>query len=102
MPQSTFLSLHVPGYSINEKKLLTRQKLRLIQLSKDVNGKDGKTNKSDKNMCSSQFMKNVSPRSNQSVHGVPPSVNEPIRSVLHELVSADYAQPRVTMTLIAM
>jgi len=35
--------------------------------------------------CSGQFAENVSPRSNWLVHGAAPSVNEPVRSVLHEL-----------------
>jgi len=51
--------------------------------------------------CSSQFAENVSPRSNRLVHGAPPSVNEPARSVLHELIGANCAQTKVTVTLIA-
>jgi len=50
--------------------------------------------------CSSQFAENVSPRSNRSIHGVPPSVNEPVRSRIHELTSVNYAQPKLTVTLI--
>jgi hypothetical protein len=52
-------------------------------------------------MCSSQFAENVSPRSNRLVHGAPPSMNEPVRSVLHELTGANCAQTKVTITLIA-
>jgi hypothetical protein len=52
-------------------------------------------------ICSSQFTENVSPRSNRSIHGVPPSVKEPVRSRIHELTSANYAQPKLTVTLIA-
>jgi len=51
--------------------------------------------------CSSQFAENVSPGSNQLVHGAPPSVNEPVRSVLHELTGDNCAQTKVTITLIA-
>jgi hypothetical protein len=51
--------------------------------------------------CSSQFAENVSPRSNRLVHGAPPSMNEPVRSVLHELTGANCAQTKVTITLIA-
>jgi len=51
--------------------------------------------------CSSQFTENVSPWSNRSIDGVPPSVNEPVRSRIHELTSANYVQPKLTVTLIA-
>jgi len=51
--------------------------------------------------CSSQFAENVSPRSNRLVHGAPPSVNEPVRSVLHELTGANCAQTKVTIALVA-
>jgi len=52
-------------------------------------------------VCSSQFTENVSPRSNRSIDGVPPSVNKPVRSRIHELTSANYVQPKLTVTLIA-
>ena len=52
-------------------------------------------------ICSSQFAENVSPRSNRLVCGAPPSMNEPVRSVLHELTGANCAQTKVTITLIA-
>ena len=51
--------------------------------------------------CSSQFAENVSPRSNRLGHGALPSMNEPVRSVLHELTGANCAQTKVTITLIA-
>ena len=35
--------------------------------------------------CSSQFAEIVSPRSDQSTQGVPPSVKQPVRSALREL-----------------
>lgn len=37
--------------------------------------------------CSNQFAKNVSPRSNQSVGGVPPSVNQLVTSQTCELTN---------------
>jgi len=52
-------------------------------------------------ICSSQFTENVSPRSNRSIHGVPPSVNEPVRSRIRELTSVNYAHTKLTLTLIA-
>jgi hypothetical protein len=51
--------------------------------------------------CSSQFAVNVSPRSDRLVHWAPPAVNEPVRSVLHELTGANCTQSKVTITLIA-
>jgi hypothetical protein len=51
--------------------------------------------------CSSQFTENVSPRSNRSIRGVLPSVNEPVRSRIRELTSVNYAHTQLTLTLIA-
>jgi hypothetical protein len=56
---------------------------------------------SSMDQCSSQFTENVSPRSNRSIHGVPPSVNEPVRSRIRELTSVNYAHTKLTLTLIA-
>jgi len=48
--------------------------------------------------CFSQFAENVSLRSNRLVHRASPSMNEPVRSVLHELTGANCAQTKVTIT----
>jgi hypothetical protein len=52
-------------------------------------------------ICSSQFVEFVAPWSDWSVHGVPSSTNEPVRSRIYELTSANYAQPKLTITPIA-
>jgi hypothetical protein len=52
-------------------------------------------------VCSSQFTEYVSPRSNLSIQGVPPSMNKPGRSRIRELTSCNYAHTNLTLTLIA-
>jgi len=52
-------------------------------------------------LCSSQFTEGVSPRSNRLFHLVPPSENEPVRFAFRERTTANYAQPKITITPIA-
>jgi hypothetical protein len=67
-----------------------------------VAGGNGVGNRVQVGYCASQIAENDSPRGHRLVQGAPPSMNEPVRSVLHKLTGANCAQTKLTITLIAM